>query len=154
MANEKTILGGYIASWEINGSTPLTAIPADNLTHLFYAFADVLPDGTVQLDQSNGLDGDISFLQSLKSANPDLKIIVSIGGASDWDFSSAATPENRSNLITSAINFMNANDFDGIDIDWETPTREENQNYLDLLSGLEQALPADKLLTTALLASD
>lgn len=58
----------------------------------------------------------------LKSKNPSLKTIISVGG---WDaggevFSDlAASASKTSAFVSSAISFMQDNDFDGIDIDWE-----------------------------------
>ena len=155
--NNENIVGGYLPGWTISENTDPNTIPTDKLTHLFYSFADVTPEGDVRLNQDYGLDGDISFLQSLKAENPNLKIIASIGGAAkdqDQNFSTAAsTAESRANFVQSAVQFMRENGFDGLDIDWETPDKTENQNYIDLLNALDREMPADKLLTTALFGS-
>ncbi|MEM7554695.1 MAG: glycosyl hydrolase family 18 protein, partial [Cyanobacteria bacterium P01_A01_bin.84] len=158
--NNQNIVGGYLPSWEISSSTDPASIPGDKLTHLFYAFADVTSSGNIVLNQ-DGLDGDIGVLQSIKTQNPNLKILVSIGGAGDEDFSTvASTPQSRANFVQSAIQFMKDNGFDGIDIDWEFPEKQENQNYLQLLNDLRQELDntstadgKDYQLTTALPAS-
>ena len=154
------IVGGYLPSYRINSSTNIATIPADKLTHLFYAFADITPQGNVEL-KSDGEDGDIALLQSIKAQNPNLKIIVSIGGAGDEDFASvAADTQKRTNFTQSAIDFMKNNGFDGIDIDWEFPKKEENNDYLQMLGDLRQAIDSASVadgknyeLTTALPAS-
>ena len=158
--NPQYILAGYLPSWTINGNTNPATIPANQLTHLFYAFVDVDAQGNVSL-KPDGEDGDISFLQSLKAQNPNLKILVSIGGAGDHDFSSAAsTAESRTHFAQFAIQFMKDNGFDGIDIDWEFPKKDENNNYTQLLGELRQQLDNASIadgknyqLTTALSAS-
>jgi len=157
--NPQSILAGYIGAWNIKADTDPASIPANKLTHLFYAFVDVDPQGNVSLKP--GEDGDISFLKSLKAENPNLKILVSIGGAGEHDFSSAAsTPESRTHFAQSAIQFMKDNGFDGIDIDWEFPEKDENNNYTQLLGELRQQLDdastadgKNYQLTTALPAS-
>ena len=159
--NNERIVGGYLPSWEINGNTDPASIPGDKLTHLFYAFVDVDAQGNIKLNQDTGLDGDIDALKSIKAQNPDLKILVSIGGAGDPDFSpTASNPQSRANFVNSAVQFMRNNGFDGIDIDWEFPKKEENDNYLKLLGDLRQEVNKvsltdgkDYQLTTALSAS-
>jgi GH18 family chitinase len=164
--NPQSILAGYIGAWNIDRDTDPASIPANKLTHLFYAFVDVDPQGNVSL-RNAGKDDDISFLQSLKAENPNLKILVSIGGAleddqtEEDDFSSAAaTPESRTHFAQSAIQFMKDNGFDGIDIDWEFPDPDHNDNYTQLLGELRQQLDyastadgKNYQLTTALPAS-
>ncbi|MDH6097331.1 glycoside hydrolase family 18 protein [Anabaenopsis sp. FSS-46] len=143
-----------MGSWNLNGDTSVDA-PFNKLTHLFYSFADVKPDGTVTLPQDAA--GDIAKLQEIKAQNPNLKIMLSIGGAMEPDFTSAvgdnSTSTTRENFVNTAIQLMNTHGFDGLDIDWESPKQTENQEYLDLLKRLDQALPTGKLLTTATMAS-
>ncbi|GBG18942.1 VCBS repeat-containing protein [Nostoc commune NIES-4072] len=158
--NNQYVVAGYLPSWGISSTTNPATIPVNKLTHLFYAFADVDTEGNVKLSP-DGQDGDINVLKSLKAQNPKLKILVSIGGAGENDFSSAAsTAQSRIFFAQSAINFMKNNGFDGIDIDWEFPKKEENSNYIQLLSELRQELnnasttDGNKyLLTTALSGS-
>ncbi|MBD2515623.1 hypothetical protein H6G93_11470 [Nostoc sp. FACHB-973] len=154
ITNDEYIVGGYIGSWNVDANTPAST-PFNKLTHLFYSFADVSANGTVQLPQD--ATGDIAKLQQIKAQNPNLKIMLSIGGAVEPDFSPAvgtgSTAITRANFVNSAIQLMNDNGFDGIDIDWESPKQTENQNYINLLNALDQQLPAGKLLTTALMAS-
>jgi GH18 family chitinase len=154
------IVGGYIGSWNLNSNTPVDT-PFNKLTHLFYSFADVTANGTVQLPQDGTGTGDIAKLQQIKAQNPNLKIMLSIGGATENDFSSAAaTVQSRANFAQSAIQLMKTNGFDGLDIDWEYPQANEDNNYIQLLAQLRtqinQASQNDGkqyLLTTALSGS-
>ncbi|MDB9449353.1 glycosyl hydrolase family 18 protein [Dolichospermum circinale] len=154
------IVGGYIGSWNLDSNTPVDT-PFNKLTHLFYSFADVTSTGTVQLPQDGTGTGDIAKLQQIKAQNPNLKIMLSIGGATENDFSSAAaTVQSRANFAQSAIQLMKTNGFDGLDIDWEYPQANEDNNYIQLLAQLRtqinQASQNDGkqyLLTTALSGS-
>ena len=154
------VVGGYIGSWNLNSNTPVDT-PFNKLTHLFYSFADVTSTGTVQLPQDGTGTGDIAKLQQIKAQNPNLKIMLSIGGATENDFSSAAaTVQSRANFAQSAIQLMKTNGFDGLDIDWEYPRSNEDNNYIQLLAQLRtqinQASQNDGkqyLLTTALSGS-
>lgn len=67
---------------------------------------------------------ELSHLQAIKADNPDLKLLVSLGG---WTVGSeiysvvAGDPALRANLIESALDFIETNQFDGLDLDWEYP---------------------------------
>lgn len=61
---------------------------------------------------------------ALKSANPKLKVYLSVGGWTHgtWGFSIAARDDtSRRVFATNALNFIQTHKFDGIDIDWEYP---------------------------------
>ncbi len=158
--NNPYILGGYIGSWNLNSNTPIDAT-FNKLTHLFYSFADVTSNGTVQLPQDGTGTGDIAKLQQIKAQNPNLKIMLSIGGGTENDFSSAAaTVQSRANFAQSAIQLMKTNGFDGLDIDWGYPEANEDNNYIQLLAQLRQQINQASqndgkqyLLTTALSGS-
>ena len=98
----------------------------------------------------------LAKLLALKTDNPKLKLIASVGG---WDWSNhfsqtAAKPETRSNFANSAVEFLRLYHFDGIDIDWEYPTSigiacapeqqcddvADKTNYILLVQTLRQTL--------------
>jgi chitinase len=62
-------------------------------------------------------------LSELKKINPDLKILISIGGWT-WskNFSDATlTDTSTRNFALSAVDIVSKYNLDGIDIDWEYP---------------------------------
>jgi chitinase len=72
---------GYVAGYR---DFDFSKIQAEKLTHINYAFANVI-DGqvmfdTADIDNTSLKDDDLKELQQLKSVNPDLKILVSVGG--------------------------------------------------------------------------
>lgn len=115
---------GYVAGFR---NFDFSRINASSLTHINYAFANII-NGEVMFG-SEGIDNtdmnaeDISALSALKKINPDLKILVSVGGWG-WsgNFSDAAlTDSSRNRFAASAAKFIKEYSLDGIDIDWEYP---------------------------------
>ena len=65
-------------------------------------------------------------VNDLKKQNPQLKTLLATGGwnAGSKPFSDmVATRTNRSEFVTSTIEFLRQRDFDGLDIDWEYPAK-------------------------------
>jgi len=127
------------------------------------AIADSWADySTPYLPSVNGqaytapLYGNFGAIQQLKGLHPNLKVLMSIGGASAANtaaFSVAAsTPAGRQALAASCINmFVKGNIaqgitapglFDGFNIDWEFPTSADTQNFTLLLKEFRSQLNA------------
>ncbi len=124
--------------------------PADRVTHIMYAFANLNADGTLNIGAS--VPGHLATLTALKSQNPDLKVLISVGG---WTWSAnfsavAADPAKRAVFANSCVQVVKLNGLDGIDVDWEwpgvsggpgtTPTPQDGANYTLLLQALRTAL--------------
>ncbi|RKP14217.1 glycoside hydrolase [Piptocephalis cylindrospora] len=155
-----TVLAGYYTSWSIYArSFPPSSIPAANLSHLLYAFANVREDGTVFLSDAwadtdkhwegdrwdepgKNLYGNMKQLNLIKKKHP-LKLTLSIGG---WSFSSqfaqvTADPTKQRKFVTSAMTLLADLGLDGLDIDWEYPKSQgEGRQFLALLRDLRAAL--------------
>src|SRR5579872_869445 len=178
------ILAGYFEEWSIYGANYNIANlqqnhVANRITHLIYAFGNVAPvvgppDATCHLADDwadfqtpylpsvNGspytgpLYGNFAALLQLKQLHPNLKIMISLGGASAANaagFSYAAsTPALRSQLAASCIDlFIKGNVapgisaaglFDGFDIDWEFPAATDTRNFTLLLREFRSQLKA------------
>ena len=175
------ILGGYFEEWSIyyagfNIANLHQNGVADKLTHLFYAFGNVTTNPapacaiadswadyqTPYLPSVNGspytgpLYGNFAAIQQLKALHPNLKVVMSLGGASDAAtaaFASAAsTAGGRRALAASCIDlFINGNIaagisapglFDGFNIDWEFPAAADKQNFTALLTEFRNQLNA------------
>jgi chitinase len=171
------IIAAYFEEWSIYGANYnvadiQTSGAADALTHVLYAFANVSSSGqcaiadswadyqTPYLPSVSGMPyagplyGNFAALLQLKQLHPNLKILISIGGASDVntaDFSAtAATSAGRTQLASSCIDmFINGNIapgvsaaglFDGIDIDWEFPAAADTRNFTALVTEFRSQL--------------
>lgn len=161
----KPIIIAYVGGY--NGLTDVSKISPDKITHINYAFVDV-QGGKAFL--TNEATDTINFrkLNELKQQNPDLKILISIGGWT-WsrNFSDAVlTAEGQKVFAKSAVEIMNKYNLDGVDIDWEYPAMEgdvgnvfrpeDKKNYTLMfaairaeLDDLEKSSGKKYLLTTA-----
>jgi chitinase len=148
---EKLIIG-YVPGFR--GELDVEAINAHKLSHINYAFVDV-KDSMAWL--TNIVTDTINFrkLVTLRKDNPDLKILISIGGWS-WseNFSDAVlTPGSRRKFAATSVAIVSAYDLDGVDIDWEYPglegeegnvyRTEDKENFTLMFKALREEL--DKL---------
>ncbi|GJN89112.1 hypothetical protein Rhopal_002086-T1 [Rhodotorula paludigena] len=155
---------GYFTNWGIYGrGYKPERVPAQDLTHILYSFAEVKEDGEVKLtdawadeqihygnDSWNdaggpNLYGNLKQLYLLKQQHRTLKVLLSIGG---WTYSEngrfarpVSTPAGRQRFVESAVKLVEDYALDGLDIDWEYP-RDDNEarDYVELLRMLREGL--------------
>lgn len=126
----------YVTPWNWSGLPD-----ASKLTHVIYSFAEI--DTETHLMQVPQ-DKYLKQLVDLKQTNPELKVMLSLGGGGGDGFSQAAeTDEARKIFAGECLRLVNEYRLDGIDIDWESPV---NGNW-----GSIRAIPEDKENCTALL---
>lgn len=120
-------------------------IAAEQLTRINYAFANIQNGRMLEGFQNDAQN--FAALVSLKSRNPALQILVSVGG---WTWSGAfsamaLTSQSRAVFIDSVVVFVRKHNLDGLDIDWEYPglpgignpyQPEDGGNYTALLKEL------------------
>ena len=121
---ENYMVVGYVAGFR---NFDFAAIDAAKLTHINYAFANIIGGevkfGNEGIDDTEMNVEDIRALVALKDVNPDLKVLVSVGGWG-WsgNFSDASlTDSSRNRFAASAARFVLEHNLDGIDLDWEYP---------------------------------
>ncbi|KAI9813122.1 MAG: hypothetical protein M1827_004342 [Pycnora praestabilis] len=156
----------YYPNWRVYRDQPPSSLKFEVISHVFYAFAWVKPNGTVYLsdewaDSQMEVDGTRGCLRSfaqLKRQHQHLKLILSIGGGghSDNFAAIASNPVARDNLAQSARGLVDIYGLDGIDIDWEHPSDvQQGMNYIHLLAAIRAYLPSPRyLLTSALPAGE
>jgi chitinase len=168
-------MGGWYEEWgtyyaNYNVAQMQTNGVAAVLTHVIYAFAkpvangsdvncalaDTYADYQKVVPQVPGatqavapLQGNFGALVQLKQLNPNLKVLISIGGWNPPTYNTlfdqaASTTAQRQAFVGSCINmFLQGNIasgvstgtlFDGIDLDWEFPNANDTANFTSLLT--------------------
>jgi chitinase len=146
------------------------------LTHIIYAFAKPVANGSTVscaladsyadyqkvVPQVTGatpavapLQGNFGALVQLKQLNPNLKVLISIGGWNPPTYNTlfdqaASTEAQRQAFVSSCINmFIQGNIasgvstgtlFNGIDLDWEFPNANDTANFTALLTEFRNEL--------------
>jgi chitinase len=159
---------GYYTNWSMYSQTrPLLVrdIPIGLVTDINYAFMRPDEQGNIQLsdpwsDVQCNTDwqcpscrpfwGNLGMLVDLKqrarAAGKPIRTFFSVGGWGDYSRpfpTLAANPATRANFVRQAVALCETYQFDGVDIDWEYPsTEEEAANFLLLLEDVHTAFKA------------
>ncbi|KAJ2654417.1 hypothetical protein IWW48_006119 [Coemansia sp. RSA 1200] len=151
---------GYYSSWK---QQETVGVDFSKYTHINLAFGIPAQDGSsISFDPSLSLPNIVGQIHGNGT-----KALVSIGGWSDSKhFSTLVKDTSPGNpFISSIVSFVESNNLDGIDIDWEYPGREGNEgnvidkandtpNYLKFVTNLRAAFTTKfgsgkKLITMA-----
>ncbi|KAL5087858.1 hypothetical protein Trisim1_007509 [Trichoderma cf. simile WF8] len=140
----------------------VSQINVDAYTHIYFAFGVLTPSYVVQIPNDTTLYEFNEFKRIVGA-----KRILSIGG---WDFSTnpstynifreGVTAANRLTMANNIANFINDNDLDGVNIDWEYPgapdipgippaSISDGTNYLAFLAILRNLLPSKEITIAA-----
>lgn len=123
----------------------------DLMTHIIYAFGTFSDNNdSVVIPTPDKL----KQLVELKKVNPNLKVILGIGGYKRDGFSEMASDkEKRGKFIQSCKTVLDNYRLDGIDLDWEFPTTEagghtasptDDKNYVQLVKELRKKIGKKK----------
>ena len=123
--NEKNNTGNFaVIAYYTGNTTIIDSFPVEKLTHIIFSFCHLKGN---RLDVNYARDtAVIQKLVSLKSRNPKLKVILSIGGWGGCEFCSPvfASDTGRKEFASSTKELMEYFKTDGIDLDWEYPAVE------------------------------
>ena len=149
-APDSKVIVAYVTSWSQVIPDPTT------VTHINYAFGGVKDtfDG-VNISNPERL----RTIANLKKNNPNLKVLLSVGGWGAGNFSEmAADPKLRRKFADDCLRIVKEYNLDGIDIDWEYPgssaakissSPDDRANFTLLMRDLRETLGNNRLLTIA-----
>lgn len=138
---QRPMILGYVT----NRSLPMvTQEDALGLTHINLAFG-LIRDGLLDL---SGLP-DIERIRTIRAYNPNIRIVLSMGGWGAGGFSNMAMTEGwRRAFADSVERALDQHALDGVDIDWEYPCSDQagidadprdKENFTRLLQALRDA---------------
>ncbi|HOX83562.1 MAG TPA: glycoside hydrolase family 18 protein [Chryseolinea sp.] len=145
--NQKSI---NIIAYYSAGPEKVASIQAEKLTHIIFSFCH-LKGNRLQVDSPRD-SITIKNLVDLKKRNPNLKVILSLGGWGGCEtcspvFSSATGRDEFSKSVLELNQYFKT---DGIDLDWEYPTIEghpghpysvnDKPNFTELINSLRNTL--------------
>lgn len=129
------------------------------LTQIIYSFLRLRGNRLVIATDKD--DQTISKLVSLKKENPELKVLISLGGWAGCETCSDifSSEKNRTAFAKSVDKILMIYGADGIDLDWEYPAiegapghafkPEDKQNFTALVQELRTVLGEDKIISFA-----
>ncbi|MDN3202931.1 glycoside hydrolase family 18 protein [Algoriphagus sediminis] len=136
-------------------------IPVEKLTHIIFSFTKVI-DGEMKFRNPENFGPKLEALVQQKNRNPELKVMIACGGWGADGFSDMAlTEESRAKFVSSAREFIEEYNLDGMDMDWEYPgisgagtmaRPEDKENFTALMKSLREMLDSfdsPKVLTFA-----
>ena len=157
LEKSQQIIVGYYPAWKsYTGYTP-EMVDVSKLTHINYAFADIGQDYRIKMGYADKDPKNFEMFNSLKTINPDLKVLISVGG---WNWSGrfsdmASTEQNRIKFADSCVEFIVKYKLDGVDLDWEYPVsgglitnskrQNDKQNFTLLLMTIREKLDAQEI---------
>lgn len=120
----------------------LTQIDPFICTHIVLSFIDSSVEGNVST--SVVTEGRLAGLIAMKSQNPDLKIMISL-----FNNFRAISTNFRETFAQNLLNFVQAHNLDGADIDWEWPSASDRINYEAMLKMISDLFKPRGLILTA-----
>ena len=146
---------GYFPDWQ--GEVADVQFPY--LTHINYSFLLPNADGGLQ---PLGVAGENRLMALVSMARPaGVKVGIALGGWNDGDDSAfvalAQEAQTRTRFVQAVTDFVVEYELDGVDMDWEYPSSdEEAANYLLLMQQMREsldALPGEHFLTAAVVGA-
>ena len=102
----------YAIGWQVPPK-----IDPTKLTHINFAFGKI--EGGKAVLPHPGVAANLAYLRSLKARNPQLKVLLSVGGWQAEGFSDAAlSAQSRDVFAESILALLREHSLDGVDIDW------------------------------------
>jgi chitinase len=134
-------IAGYYAGWTQDACPP-SAIDYSALTEVIHFSVLPNPDGTLDVAKNLQQRHIAPAVAAAHAAG--LPILIAVGGGnSQAQFQQASSDRNRAAFVGNLVNFMRANGYDGIDVDWEAgQVAYDSALFATLIHDLHNALSA------------
>ncbi|XP_008570097.1 PREDICTED: chitinase-3-like protein 2 [Galeopterus variegatus] len=143
----------YFTNWSQERHEPGKFTP-ENIdpflcSHLIYSFASISNNRVVIKDKNDMML--YQTINNLKTKNPKLKILLSIGGylfGSKGFHPMVDSSSSRLEFINSVILFLKTHNFDGLDVSWIYPDQKDNTHFAMLIHELAEAFQKNLVKST------
>ncbi|AVR44817.1 glycoside hydrolase [Christiangramia fulva] len=147
-----------IIAYATPSTNEISSETAKQMNQIIYSFLHLKGN---KLEASEKDKEYLSYLNSLKEVNPNLKVLVSLGGWGGCETCSDvfSSEKGREEFVSSVKEFLQKNNYNGIDLDWEYPVIEgfpghafkpaDKENFTALVSELRKALGPDYVISFA-----
>lgn len=141
---------GYFPSW----SGDPESIQYRALTHICYAFAAPAMDGDIlPVDNENKL-----YRLMYLGHTQGVKILLSFGSWTDASIKAyetiAADTKLTDFFVSRVLDIISRYNLDGIDIDWEFPTKASSSDYANFIGAIARALHGQGKIVTMAVSAD
>jgi len=138
----KRLIADY-GYWSRTNDPPYTSsqLPFSKLTQVCHAGVNINHDG-INVPTDGFLEPEL--LTRAHSAN--VQVLLLFGGDGTVFSSVCADSGLRAKLVSNLTAFIKANDYDGVDVDWEFPAAQDKKNLVSLMSELREVLPKPRYL--------
>ncbi|CAH1101631.1 unnamed protein product [Psylliodes chrysocephalus] len=155
---EPKIICSYCSWMSYSGINPEDFDPF-LCTHIVYNYIGIKDNGEIRVDDkeldldTHGVKGLFVRTTDLKKKNPNLKVLISVGGTSATNSSLfaivARSDDKTANFINSAKDILTKYNFDGLDIDWFYPEEILKDDYILFLDAIREEFNKHKWLLAA-----
>jgi GH18 family chitinase len=125
---------GFYAPGGGRAGEPVSAIPWHKYTHVIQQQIWPNSDGTLNLSYVSPSD-----TWTMIAARPPGKKVLILIGDDAGALSNATSPGTIATFVNNIVNYVNANGYDGVDLDWEANVNATQ--FSDLISRLRTAMP-------------
>ena len=149
-----------VVAYYTGDSTSLVKHNLTKVTHLIYSFGHIFDDNKFTIANKKW-PGVLNAFTIIKKKYPHLKVMVALGG---WGGCAPCSDKfndvnARKVFVSSVKDFLDINDIDGFDLDWEYPSIEgypghayaayDKENFTSLVKELRAALGKKKIISFA-----
>lgn len=115
-------------------------------THIIYTSIGIDFDGNIKFPYGDDIQilSELNFLDKTRKMRPDLKILVSFSDIDDIQqrafnamLSSHAA---RKNFAKNVVGFCKKCNLDGVDLNYQRPTKQNRENFVDLLKRIRELM--------------
>jgi chitinase len=141
----------WVTAYYINTSIPVSQVPWSKATHV--VDMGMVPDGSGNISGIAGSDAD-AFVSAAHAAGVKALMNIFDNGSNLSAFGSSIT-NNLSGFVGNISSFVNAHNYDGVDVDWEGGNFSggDVQNYINFLNALRSALGPNKTISMSVYIS-